>query len=160
MESDPMFIEEGLYRQILGAMPIACVDVAVIYCGNVLLVRRGDKPAQGEWWLPGGRVHKGEKMREAAVRKVREELGLDCVVGPLVHTAETIFPDGPEGIDVHSINSCFLVYPRFEGWYGCTSDAVRLDAHHTEVTETSVIMSSLHPYVKDCLRACGLPDEE
>jgi len=157
---DPNLIEEDLYREVLRAAPIACVDVAVIYCGMVLLVKRADKPAQGQWWLPGGRVMKGETMKEAAARKVREELGLGCVVGPLVHTAETIFPDGPGGIDVHSINACFLVYPKFDRWSECTADAVKLDSHHTEVTETSVIMSSLHPYVKDCLRACGLPEEK
>lgn len=155
---DPNLIEEDLYREILRATPIACVDVAVIYCGMVLLVKRADKPAQGQWWLPGGRVMKGETMKEAAARKVKEELGLDCVVGPLVHTAETIFPDGPGGIDVHSINACFLVYPKFEEWVGSTTDAITLDSHHTEVTETSKIMSSLHPYVKDCLKACGLPE--
>ena len=50
-------------------------------------------------------------MRETARRKAREEVGIDCHIGPIIHTAETIFPDGPGGIPVHSINSCFLVYP-------------------------------------------------
>ena len=94
-----------LYKQIIGNVPIACVDVAIVAKGSVLLVRRKDHPAKGQWWLPGGRVLKGEMMKIAAARKARDEVGIECHVGPIVHTAETIFPDGPGGVSIHSINS-------------------------------------------------------
>src|SRR5258708_906024 len=105
------FIAQDLYDKFLTHMPLACVDIAIVADGAVLLVKRNDPPAQGEWWVPGGRVLKGERMRESALRKAREEVGLECHIGPIIHTAETIFPDGPRGIAVHSINSCFLLYP-------------------------------------------------
>lgn len=104
-------IPQDLYNQILANVPIACVDVAVVSNGSVLLVKRNDPPAKGDWWVPGGRVRKGEMRKATARRKALEELGIDCHVGPVVYTAETIFPDGPHGIAVHSINSCFLLYP-------------------------------------------------
>lgn len=151
VESNPDFIEPELYRQILKSIPIACVDVAIVDQGAVLLVKRGDDPAKGQWWLPGGRVLKGEKMATTARRKASEEVGIDCVVGPLIHTAETIFPDGPGGIDVHSINSCFLLYPKQHGEL-----KVKLDSHHEEHRMISVIPYSFHPYVKECLKGCGL----
>src|SRR6516165_12721127 len=119
-------IPQELYNQILGNVPIACVDLSIVANGCVLLVKRKDPPARGQWWVPGGRVLKGEKMKETARRKAREEVGLDCHVGPIIHTAETIFPDGPGGIPVHSINSCFLLYPV----QGAAHVRVRLDAHH------------------------------
>ena len=104
-------IPQDLYNQIITHVPIACVDIAVVSNGSVLLVKRKDAPARGQWWTPGGRVHKGEKMKATARRKALEEIGIDCHVGPIIHTAETIFPDGPHGIAVHSIKSCFLLHP-------------------------------------------------
>ena len=144
------FIPWQLYRQILETMPIPCVDIAIVANGAVLLVRRKDAPAVGQWWLPGGRVFKGEMMRDAAIRKAREEVGIDCHVGPIIHTAETIFPDGPDSIPVHSINSCFFMYPVHPNFQ------VKLDPHQTEFRWTDHIFMGLHPYVERCLVAAGL----
>ncbi len=144
------FIPPDLYRRILERVPIACVDVAVVHRGAVLLVKRGDPPARGQWWVPGGRVLKGEMMRETAARKAREEVGLRCHVGPIIHTAETIFANGPGGVPVHSINSCFFLYP------ADPDAAPRLDRHHAAFRWVRRIPRGLHPYVERCLLAAGL----
>jgi len=137
-------IPQDLYNQIISNVPIACVDVAIVHDGSVLLVKRTDDPAKGQWWLPGGRVLKGEFMRMAALRKAKEEVGIKCVVGPILHTAETIFPDGPCGIPVHSINSCFFMYPM-------EKVNIKLDNHQSEFKWISKMDDNLHPYVKRCL---------
>ena len=49
--------------------------------GEVLLQRRGDCD---QWGFPGGTVELGETPQMAAVREVREETGLDVVVGELI----------------------------------------------------------------------------
>lgn len=144
------FIPIELYYQILENVPIACVDVAIVANGAVLLVKRKDSPARGQWWVPGGRVLKGEMMRDTAIRKAREEVGIDCHVGPIIHTAETIFPDGPGGIPVHSINSCFFVYPVDKNFQP------ELDNHHADYKWVSIIPDGLHPYVERCLMGAGL----
>jgi len=144
------WIPNSLYAQILENMPIACVDIAIAAQGAVLLVRRKDPPARRQWWVPGGRVLKGETMRETAIRKAREEVGIDCHAGRIVHTAETIFPDGPEGIPVHSINSCFFMCPVDKDF------SIRLDDHHSDHEWVSHIPDGLHPYVERCLRGAGL----
>lgn len=144
------FIPREIYNIILENVPIACIDIAVVAKGRVLLVKRKDPPAVGEWWVPGGRVLKGEMMRDAALRKAREEVGIACQAGPIIHTAETIFPDGPGGIPVHSINSCFFLYP-VEQDFEC-----RLDNHHQEYQWVGAIPDGLHPYVERCLLGAGL----
>ncbi len=144
------WVPEALYREFISRLPIACVDVAIVHRGSVLLVKRRDHPARGQWWVPGGRVRKGEKLRETAARKAREETGLECHVGPIVHTAETIFPDGPGGIPVHSINACFFLYPTR------SVARPRLDRHHASAKWVRTIDAGLHPYVVRCLEAAGL----
>ena len=144
------FIDHDLYRQILQSMPIACVDVAIVAEGKVLLVRRQDDPAKGQWWVPGGRVRKGETLKEAARRKAQEEVGLACHVGPIIHTDETIFPDGPYGVAIHSINTCFFLYPE------SNATAIQLDEHHEDAKWVDTIDADLHPYVRRCLTGAGL----
>lgn len=70
------YIGQELYNKILENVPIACVDIAIIVDGSVLLVKRKDAPAKGEWWVPGGRILKGETMKDAAKRKAQEEVGI------------------------------------------------------------------------------------
>lgn len=144
------FIPEKLYRTFLENMPVACVDVAIVDRGSVLLVKRKDAPARGQWWVPGGRVWKGEMLRDTAARKARDEVGIECHIGPIIHTAETIFPDGPAGIAVHSINACFFAYPVAK------RAAARLDKHHAGHKWVRTIPAGLHPYVARCLQAAGL----
>ncbi|GIG92144.1 NUDIX domain-containing protein [Plantactinospora endophytica] len=60
--------------------------------GRILLV---DPTYKKFWNLPGGGVDAGETPRAACVREVREELGLDVPVGPLLVVAWTAA--GPDG---------------------------------------------------------------
>lgn len=48
---------------------------------DVLLIRRGRPPRQGEWSLPGGAQRLGERAEDCARRELREETGIE--VGPL-----------------------------------------------------------------------------
>ena len=50
----------------------------------MLLIRRGKDPGRGRWSLPGGTVEAGETLQQALVREMREETGLDVVVGELL----------------------------------------------------------------------------
>ncbi len=62
------------------------VAVAVVLGDErgVLLGRRGIDPRSGYWSFPAGYVNRGEKLEEAAVREVLEELSLQVEVTGLV----------------------------------------------------------------------------
>lgn len=58
-------------------MDIPCVGAVICDASErILLIRRGNPPAQGRWSLPGGRIESGETAEAAIVREVREETGL------------------------------------------------------------------------------------
>ena len=58
-------------------VPIPGVAAIVLEDGRVLLVRRGNEPARGRWSLPGGVIELGERAKEAVVREVFEETGVE-----------------------------------------------------------------------------------
>lgn len=146
------FIPAPLYQQILVNLPIACVDIAIEFEQKILLLKRKNPPAQGQWWLPGGRVHKGETLEAAALRKAQVETGLECCIEKMIYTGETIFTDGPMGIPVHSINVCFLAHPR-----NLNIQPVP-DRDHTDYQWCSQLIPDLHPYVRECLMATQVFD--
>ena len=73
--------------------PVAAVGVICLRGDQVLLIRRGQPPRLGEWSLPGGRVEPGETLRDAALRELAEETGVEADLGPLVDVVDGIFPE-------------------------------------------------------------------
>ena len=74
---------------------VPCVG-AIVHdnVGRLLVIQRGQEPAKGRWSLPGGRVHADEPFVDAVMREVREETGLDVVVGEMVGSVVRSAPDG------------------------------------------------------------------
>lgn len=76
--------------------PWSGVGVVVWKDGHVLLIQRGKEPMRGSWSIPGGSHDLGETVREAAVREVREETGVEIALGPIIDVIDTVHHD-PDG---------------------------------------------------------------
>lgn len=104
-----MRIPTEKYKEILELMPIMTVDGIVMHNGKILLLKRKNKPLKGKYWTPGGRVYKGETLKKAFLRKMKEETGLSVKVLSLVGFYEDFYKDNNLNIDtVHTISAVFL----------------------------------------------------
>ena len=72
--------------------PVPAVGVVCLKGDEVLLIRRGTPPRQGEWSLPGGRIEAGESVTVAALRELREETGVEADLIGLIDVVDGIFP--------------------------------------------------------------------
>lgn len=68
---------------------------------DVLLIKRGRPPAQGQWSLPGGAQRLGETAEAAARRELREETGLGAGELHLVAHADSIHRDADGRVQYH-----------------------------------------------------------
>ena len=70
---------------------------------EIVLIRRGSEPRLGEWSIPGGRLEWGESLREALLREVREETGLDIEIGGLIDVVDLVTRDESGSIHHHYV---------------------------------------------------------
>lgn len=57
---------------------------------EVLLIKRGNPPRQGQWSLPGGRIEWGETSEAAALRELKEETGCDGALLGLIDVVDGV----------------------------------------------------------------------
>ncbi len=88
--------------------PVVAVGAIVVKAGKVLLVRRRREPSRGLWSLPGGAVRRGEGLREAVAREVREECGIDVRVEGVVEVLDRIYADRNGRVRYHYVIIDFL----------------------------------------------------
>lgn len=144
-----------LYRKIVSIMPICCVD-AIFKSGNkVFLFKRAYEPAKNKWWLIGGRILKGESLRGAVIRKVKEEAGVDVRILKMIGVYETFFPisrfdsnNSKKG--THTISICFVVEPKKNNF------KFRLNEEYSGYKTITKLNKNLHPYIKKVLMDSGL----
>ena len=64
------FLADSIYAQLVRDCVICCVDILLVRISptgkkQCLLVERASEPVKGVWWLPGGRLLKGETFFDA-----------------------------------------------------------------------------------------------
>lgn len=148
-----------LYGRVVANFPQVCVELVVEHDDGVLLARRDNEPAKGEWFWPGGRLFKGEVLEDAVHRIAEEELGIDVEIrqqlGVHAHFWET--SDVVGNPSRHTVNVVFLVTPLDD------DPPIELDDQHTEYRILGEPEPDLHEYVRryveeyELLRPVGEP---
>lgn len=87
--------------------PVLAASIAVFRAGRVLLAQRGKPPARGLWSLPGGRIEIGERMTEAVLRELHEEVGLAARIVGFVDHVEHIERDEAGSVSAHAVICAF-----------------------------------------------------
>jgi colanic acid biosynthesis protein WcaH len=131
-------IPQDLYDQITEHMPIASVEAVLTRDEGLLFLRRKNPPAKGEWWLPGGRIRKGESLEQALRREVKEETGLEVTSYKLVNVYSRVFPER------HDITVVYLCK--------CKKGNVKLNDEHSEYCFFKTIPAGLHRYLLEAIR--------
>lgn len=118
-------IPRNEYRKIVRKIPILCVDMLIEMApGEYFLVKRRNYPLKGLFWIPGGRVLKGEMMEAACKRKAKEETGLDIQIVKELGYYEEVFEKSPFGIPIHTLSVVFLARP--------ISSVIKLDSQSSD----------------------------
>ncbi|WNC71173.1 GDP-mannose mannosyl hydrolase [Thalassotalea psychrophila] len=72
-----MFLEKETFKTVIASTPLISIDLVIRNSqGQYLLGYRNNKPAQGYWFVPGGRILKDERKDDAFTRLVLNELGV------------------------------------------------------------------------------------
>ena len=83
------------------AHPLVGVGAVILRPGAVLLVRRAQPPAAGQWSIPGGAQELGETAEAGARRELLEETGVQAGPLTLVANVDSITPDAEGRIRFH-----------------------------------------------------------
>jgi ADP-ribose pyrophosphatase YjhB (NUDIX family) len=61
---------------------------AIVERSQILLVKRRRSPEANHWGLPGGKVEPGERVEDAVIREIGEELGIAIELGRRICTVD------------------------------------------------------------------------
>lgn len=145
-------MDDRRFLEIIDATPLVSIDLVVRNeRGQVLLGKRVNRPAQNFWFVPGGRIRKNERVKDAFGRIFQAELGLAFpfeearLLGAYDHIYDDNFAGDP------NINTHYVVLA-----FACalnTTHAVKPDAQHEALEWWDVAKLLLAPDVHENTKA-------
>ncbi|HJV90204.1 MAG TPA: GDP-mannose mannosyl hydrolase [Holophagaceae bacterium] len=146
-----MWLEPEAFQALIAGGPLVSLDLIVSDPGGRVLVgRRRNRPAQGWWFVPGGRVGKNERLDDAFRRICKAELGCphERRDTRFLGVYEHLYEDnalGVEGLGTH-----YVVLGH--AWTVEALPPIPEDQHH-EVCWMGVAELLAHPGVHDNTKA-------
>jgi len=72
------YLQGSDLKQLIQNAPLVSIDLIIRgNDGGILFGKRVNEPAKGKWFVPGARVLKDEKLREAFERICLDEIGIE-----------------------------------------------------------------------------------
>lgn len=97
------------FLNVIDKAPLVSIDIILKdEAGKVLLGYRNNRPAQGFWFVPGGRIRKNETLEQAMLRISLAELGFEISIADSksIGAYDHIYDDnfiGASGINTHYV---------------------------------------------------------
>lgn len=148
MNQNSEWISPEVYAECLKHLPICCVDILLFNTEKtkVLLCKRNNEPLKDVYFSTGGRLQKGEELKDCAVRKAREELGVDIKKEQLLDggVISEIYPNSSFGdnIGYHAITVYF-------GYVVPENTPLHLDSQHADHKWFDIHDRSINDCVKE-----------
>ena len=136
---------------IIDSAPLVSVDLVIVnHHKKILLGKRVNRPAQGYWFVPCGRIRKNETIKDAIKRISTTEIGVDLsdhdpgLLGASEHIYEDNFFNEP-GINTHYVVLAFMIELE-------TDITVTPDEQHSEMkwwtVDNLLVNDDVHPNTK------------
>lgn len=102
-------LDKDDFLNVVSLAPLVAIDLVISAAdGSILMGKRVNEPAEGYWFVPGGRIFKGETLEQAFRRITAAELGLAIrieqgqLLGAFTHLYDTNFAR-VSGIGTHYV---------------------------------------------------------
>lgn len=110
-----MNADDKHFISIIDSTPLVSIDLIFKNENkDVLLGKRVNRPAQGSWFVPGGRIKKNEKIMDAMKRIALNELDVEIedysvkLLGVFDHIYEDNYL-GKDGVNTHYVVLAYMV---------------------------------------------------
>jgi len=144
-------LPEETWETVVRSVPLVSVDLVVHHDSGVVLGKRTNEPARGEWFVPGGTVQKHESLEDAVHRVARDELDVEVATERRLGVYEHFY----DVADVEDADGKHYVPIGFE--VTSESETLAPDDQHADLRVFEPpIEIELHPYVREYLEAAGL----
>jgi colanic acid biosynthesis protein WcaH len=132
------------WESIVANVPLVSVDLVIEHDDGVLLGKRENEPAKGEWFVPGGTVLKNEQRTEAVHRVANEELGEPVVIEECLGTYEHFYDTS----EIEGVNSKHYLATAYHCHFERDNPTIITDDQHSALELFYPPFDDLHPYIE------------
>ena len=96
-------------KRLYPDQPVVGVGAIIFRQCKLLLEKRANEPAKGQWTIPGGVVEVGESLEDAVLRETEEETGLKGEKPTLIDVVDQVHLDKAGKIEYHYVIIDYVV---------------------------------------------------